>query len=82
MALADYVSVRMMRGCDVQTSTYEAFLEARREYERQMEEERRKAEEEAAAKAAAKAAKKANRTRVQEPRTYDTMKSSDSTFRE
>ena len=39
-------------GCDIQTSTYEAFLEARREYERQMEEERRKAEEEAAAKAA------------------------------
>ena len=50
--------------------------------ERQMEEERRKAEEEAAAKAAAKAAKKANRTRVQEPKTYDTMKPSDSTFRE
>ncbi len=65
-------------GCDIQTSTYEAFLEARREYERQMEEERRKAEEEAAAKAA----KKANRTRVQEPKTYDTMKPSDSTFRE
>lgn len=60
MALAEYVSVGMMMGCDIQTSTYEAFLEARREYERQMEEERRKAEEEAAAKAAAKAAKKAN----------------------
>ena len=47
-----------------------------------MEEERRKAEEEAAAKAAAKAAKKVSRTRVQEAKVYDTMKSSDWIHRE
>ena len=41
-------------GVFMQTSTYEAFLEARREYERQMEEQRKKEEEEAAAKAAKK----------------------------
>ena len=76
--LAECVSVWIEVGGNLKISTYEAFLEARREYEQQMEEQRRKAEEEAAAKAASKAAKKANRTRPQDSKNYDTLKPSQS----